>query len=66
MFDYEPYRELLKKRNIKQYDLTKEGIINSRIANQLKHNRSITLETLDSICTKLDCDFSDIVRHYKE
>lgn len=66
MIDYTPYREYLKKHNIKQYDLQKEGIINARIANQLKHNRSVTLETLDKICNKLHCDFSDLVRHLEE
>lgn len=66
MFDYEPYRELLKKRGIKQQELIDKGIINRQNASKLKHNKSITLDTLDNICNKLGCDFTDIVRHIKE
>lgn len=66
IIDYTPYRELLKKRGIRQQELINDGVINTRIANQLKHNRSITLDTLDKICNKLHCDFSDLVRHLEE
>lgn len=66
MYDYEPYRKLLKKRKIKQSELIEKGIINRQNASKLKNNKSITLDTLDNICNKLHCDFSDIVRHYEE
>ena len=66
MFDYEPYRNLLKERKLKQSDLIERNVINRQNASKLKNNQSITLDTLDKICNKLDCDFSDIVRHYKE
>lgn len=66
IIDYTPYRDLLKNKGIKQQELINAGVINTRVANQLKHNRSVTLETLDKICNKLHCDFSDLVRHIED
>lgn len=66
MIDYTPYRVLLKNRNLKQQELINKGIINSRIANAIKHDKSITLDTLDKICEQLDCEYEEIVRRKRE
>ncbi len=31
----------------------------------IKHDRSITLRTLDDLCETLDCDISDIIEYTK-
>ena len=66
MFTYDPYRNMLKRRDIKQQELIKDKTINARIANQLKHDKSVTIETLDKICKRLDCQFNDLIRHIDE
>ena len=63
MFNYEPYRKLLKEKNIKGYELIKDNTINARVASSLKNNKSVTVETLDKLCTRLNCQFSDLVEH---
>lgn len=66
MYDYEPFRNLLKSKGIKQQELINNGIINRNNATSLKHNKAVTTDTLEKICNYLDCDFNDIIRHIKE
>lgn len=63
---YEPYRNILKKKGIKQQDLINDGTINPRIAGSLKNNKSVTIETLEKICNRLNCQFNDLVEHIQE
>ncbi len=63
MFNYDPYRELLERRNIKQQELINDNTINTRIANYLKHNESVTVNTLEKLCKRLNCQFNDLVKH---
>lgn len=64
MYDYEPYRNLLEKRGIKQNQLIKEGIINRSNASSLKNNIAVTTDTLEKLCNYFNCQFNDLVRHY--
>lgn len=32
---------------------------------KLKHNRNVTLETVDNLCEILDCKVEDIILHVK-
>ena len=66
MYNYEPYRNKLQEKNIKQEQLIKEGIINRSNASSLKQNKAVTTDTIDKLCTYFDCQFNEIVRHYKE
>ena len=63
MYNYEPYRETLKKMNIKQADILKDKTINSQNANRLKNNLPITTDTIDKLCTRLNCQPNDIMKH---
>ena len=65
MYDYEPFRQLLKDKNIKQSTLINEGVINRHNASKLKNNKSLTIDTLHKLCKYFDCQFSDIVRYIK-
>lgn len=65
-FNYNPYRNLLKELGIKQEQLIKEGIINRQNASSLKQNKPIRTDTLDKLCDRLNCQFSDLIEHYKE
>ena len=66
MITYDPLWETLKRKGISQYDLlTKFGMSRGMLDN-LKHNRSITITTLDDLCTMLDCDITDILCYKKK
>lgn len=63
MYDYEPYRKLLKERKIKQNKLIEQGIINRTNASSLKNNRAVTTDTLEKLCKYFHCQFNDLIRH---
>jgi DNA-binding Xre family transcriptional regulator len=66
MYDYQPYRNILKAKGIKQEELIKKGIINRGNASSLKNNRAVTTDTLEKLCTFFGCQFNDLVQHYKD
>lgn len=50
----------MEKKNISQYQLLKMGIDN-RTLDGLKHNRNITLLTLEKLCNILQCTPNEII-----
>jgi DNA-binding Xre family transcriptional regulator len=66
MITYEPLWETLQQRGITTYKLLNEYHISRGMLDNLKHNRSITMNTLNQLCTMLDCDVTDIIRYQKE
>ena len=55
-----------EKRNISTYKLLKDYNVSRGMLDNLKHNRSITMTTLNQLCDMLDCDVTDIIRYTKE
>ncbi|MGN1151386.1 MAG: helix-turn-helix domain-containing protein [Lachnospiraceae bacterium] len=51
----------MKERGITTYTLITKHNINPRTINNLKHNRSITMDTLGKLCLILDCSPNDVV-----
>lgn len=64
MIDYTPLWETMKSKNISQYKLLKSGIDNKTL-DGLKHNKNITLLTLEKLCNILDCTPNDIIKFTK-
>lgn len=62
MINYQPFWETLKKKQITTYALIKEYKINSRIVDNMRNNRGITLKTLEKLCKALDCRMDEVVR----
>lgn len=62
MINYQPFWETLKKKKITTYALIKEYKINSRIVDNMRNNRGITLKTLEKLCKALDCKMDEVVR----
>lgn len=60
MISYKPLWSLLEQKGISQYQLLKLGIDN-RTLNYLKHDKNITMYTLEKICTILGCEPNDVV-----
>ena len=50
----------MNEKKISQYQLLKMGIDNKTL-DGLKHNRNITLLTLEKLCTILECTPNDII-----
>ena len=61
MFSYEPLWNTMKEKGITTYALFKRYNINPRTINHLKHNKSISMYTLERLCLILKCQASDVV-----
>ena len=66
MISYKPLWETMKERGITTYTLINHYGINPRTINDLKHNKSITLYTMEKLCAILDCQAEGIVVFEKD
>lgn len=64
MIVYDRLWEYLKKSGVSQYRLLVSGISNSTLS-RLKHNRPVSTETLDKLCTILNCGIEEIIEYVK-
>ena len=62
MISYEPLWKTMEQKNITTYALINKHGINPRTINNLKHNRSITMFTMEKLCLILGCQADGIVR----
>ena len=61
MISYAPLWRTMEEKRITTYaPITKHGI-NSRTINNLKHNRGITVYTLERLCDILNCTPNDVI-----
>lgn len=61
MISYAPLWKTMEQRKETTYTLINTHGINPRTINNLKHNRSITMYTLERLCMILNCQAEDIV-----
>jgi len=61
MVSYKPLWEIMEKQGITTYNLINKHGFNSRTINNLKHNRGITVYTLERLCMVLNCTPNDIL-----
>ncbi|MCB6609473.1 helix-turn-helix transcriptional regulator [[Clostridium] symbiosum] len=66
MITFEPFWDTLKRKRISQYDLIHKYHMSRGMLDNLKHNRSITLNTLNDLCNTYDCDITDVIKFEKE
>jgi DNA-binding Xre family transcriptional regulator len=62
MIDYSPLWETMKKKEITQYKLLKDKVIDNKALDTLRKNKNITMLTLEKLCHALGCTPNDIVR----
>ena len=60
LISYKPFFETLTKKGITQYKLETEYGVSKGTVDNLRHNRSITLYTVDELCKILECEPWDI------
>ena len=66
MINYAPLWQTMKEKEITTYLLITKYQINPRTINNLKHNRGITVYTMERLCEILNCEPNDIIRFEKE
>lgn len=62
MIDYSPLWETMKKKKISTYKLLKDYNFSKGTLDSLKHNKSVTLNTIETLCAILDVPIEDIVQ----
>ena len=63
---YEPFYETLKQKGVSTYRLIQEFGVSRSLLDRLKHNKPISTQTIDDLCSFLDCRVEDIVLYRKE
>ena len=66
MMSFEPLWETMKNKNITIYSLIYKHKLSRSTIDKLKHNRNITLATVEKLCVILDCRVEDIVVFVKD
>ena len=66
MIDFSPLWATMARQDIIQYRLLKDGIVDNKTLDGIKHNRNITLLTLERLCRYLNCTPNDIVRFLED
>lgn len=66
MITYEPFFKTLKRKGISTYKLINDYGFSKGTLDSLKQNRNITMETLNNLCSLLDCDVTDIIHYEKD
>ena len=61
MVSYKPLWETMEKQGITTYTLIEKYGLNPRTITNLKHNRGITVYTLERICNILNCKPNNIL-----
>lgn len=61
MVSYEPLWKTMKQKGVTTYMLIVKHNFNPRTINNLKHNKGITVDTLEKLCKVLDCTPNDVI-----
>lgn len=66
MIVFDPLWKTLEQKHISQYALIKDYGVSTGTLDSLRKNKSITLNTLNDLCTILQCEVSDIIQFIPE
>ena len=61
MISYEPFYQTLFKKNITEYHLIYKEGLSANTLHRMRHGKAISTKTLDTLCSILECDVSDIL-----
>lgn len=62
MIDYSPLWKTMQRKNISTYQLINQFHFSKGTLDSLKHNRNVTLHTIETLCLILNAPIQDIVR----
>ncbi len=66
MISYAPLWATMKRLGATTYTLQVKGNISSSTVRRLKAGESVSTNTLDALCSLLECDLADIVAYLPE
>lgn len=66
LMSFDPLWETMKRKNISTYKLLHEYGFSHGTYDSLKHNRNVTLQTIDQLCQILQCRVEDIVKYVED
>ncbi len=66
MIIYDKLWATMKKKGISTYRLRESHGFNTKTIAKLRQNGTVTTQTLNKLCSILDCDISDIAEYKKE
>lgn len=61
MISHAPLWETMKRKEITTYALINKYGFDAHTLNDLKHNKSVTANTLETLCRILDCKPNDVI-----
>ena len=61
MVSYAPLWRTMKEKNISTYTLINQYGISGQTINNMKHNKGITVYTLERLCKILKCTPNDVI-----
>ena len=62
MFDYTPLWKTMDEKGITQYQLIKDYHFSTGTLDALRKNKSVTVNTIVTLCLILDCTPNDILK----
>ncbi len=65
MISFDPLWETLKKKQLTTYYLIKHHNLSRGTLDNLKHNRSVTLNTINQLCEILDCEVQEVIQYVR-
>ena len=65
LISYAPLWRTMETKGVTSYALITKHGISSRTINNLKHNKGITVYTLEHLCEILDCTPNDVIEFKK-
>ena len=63
MMTYDPFWRMMDERRISTYSLEVDYGFNKAFIYRLKHNKNMTLSSIDYICDVFSCSVEDVVVH---
>ncbi len=63
MIVFDRFFDYIVSKGISQNELIRRNLINSRLLNALRNNKSITTDSLNNICNNLKCKPDDIMEY---
>ena len=66
MISYAPLWKTMQERGATTYTLEVKGNISSSTIRRLKAGESVSTNTIDSLCSILKCDISDVIAYIEE
>ena len=64
--DYSRLFELMRMKKLTTYRIRKENIISQSTLQKLREGKSVTTETIASLCEVLDCQPGDIMEYIRQ